>query len=126
MPKFAKSPIEFAPRSVSAGLRVPIAARLVSRVELRQTEVHASYEAKRIGIEMRVHGRFIVPAQIAARILQSEFDVMTHRGGVISIPRPAPEPARPPRRDRRGGAAMAYLQRQAMQKAEQVAGEVVR
>ncbi len=104
MPKFAKAPLEFAPRSVHASLKLPIAARLLHGITLEtdNDRLPPSYETKRVGIRLSVAGRWPLPSSVAARLLQSEFDIMTHGSGCISIPRPT-ESARRSRKERRSG-----------------------
>lgn len=104
MSKYAKAPLTFEPKSVHASLRLPIAARLLSKIEI-ETDNEAlptSYEAKRIGIRLMVAGRWPLPAPVTVRLLQSEFDVLTHGSGCVSIPRPRTEERRS-RKERRQG-----------------------
>lgn len=90
MPKFAKAPLTFESRSVHASLRVPVLARLIDRVNLDtdNERLPTSYESKRIGVRLTILGRWPVPQPVAVRLLQNEFDVLTHGSGCMSIPRP--------------------------------------
>jgi len=104
MPKLVKDPIVFQPRSVHASLKLPIATRLLHAIQLSTDDsaLPSSYEAKRVGIKLSVAGRWPLPVPVAARLLQSEFDVMVHGSGCVSIPRPRTETPRS-RKERRAG-----------------------
>lgn len=107
MSKYAKAPLEFASRSVHASLRVPVLARLIDRIHLDtdNERLPTSYEAKRIGVRLTIRGRWPVPQPVAVRLLQNEFDVLTHGSGCVSIPRPRTEAAPRSRKERRAGLA---------------------